>query len=450
MRTSTLGVASVLVALVQGCSSSSEAITESDADGGGGFGATAAGGATAKGDAATGGSSGATGGAPGTGGRLGSGGATASPDAAADADAAPPHIVGTCDSLGTPGAWQNITPAALHSENWCGPGPTCPTGSTQTYGAHGLAADPTTSGKLWLGTGGLGFWKTSDCGASWVKIDTGAHHEDIDGGRNWSIAVDPTNPQIVWTVSGYGASGIWKSTNGGVDFENMVTDTIRSRIPYGGFIEKITLGPQDPSHVVVSFHGGCVGTDGGEWPCLAVSKDAGASWSLVSSPYYPGEGDGQTMIDENIWYFGNGGGIWRTTNAGGSWSFLWNMGTSGSVFTASDGTFYVGQSNTMAHSVDGIAWTVLANSHGGGTINGNSKIVQVGARIYTSINQYGGTTPPTGLYYSFPLSDPTQWEPAFQPEPAIGGGAAVLIYDPDHKLIYSANMSSGLFRVVVP
>ncbi len=361
----------------------------------------------------------------------------------------PPHQVGACDKLGTAGVLENITPADLHFESWCQPSAMCPAGAIITYGAHGLAADPTVSGKLWLGTAAMGIWKTEDCGASWVKIDTGTHSMDIDSGRNWSFAIDPTNPQVVWTVSGYGASGIWKSLDGGVNFDNMVTADIESIIPAGGFVEKITLEPKNPSHVLVTFHDQCKKDDGTAFPCMVVSQDAGMTWTVVTSPAPASEGDGQTMLDANTWYFGNGGGLWRTTNAGSTWDQVFTQAASGSVYTASDGSFYVGQNNTMARSLDGISWATIQNSQGGGTVNGGQKMVDDGTRMYTSSGQYFGPEPTTGWYYSFPLSDPTQWEPIFMPQTIIAGGSNV-VYDADHRLFYSANLTGGLWRVVLP
>jgi hypothetical protein len=77
--------------------------------------------------------------------------------------APPSHMVGACDKLGDAGVLENITPAALHFENWCNPGSdACKApGAISTYGAHGLAADPNNAGSLYLGSHGLGFWKTT-------------------------------------------------------------------------------------------------------------------------------------------------------------------------------------------------------------------------------------------------------------------------------------------------
>ena len=145
-----------------------------------------------------------------------------------------------------------------------------------------MASDPNTAGTVYLGTDALGFWKTKDCGATWLKIDTGAHQQEIDSGRNWTIVIDPSNSQILYTTPGYGAEGLYKSVNGGVDWQQMFTADIVPSLPYGGFIETIAMDPTNTQHLVVSFHIDCKnGPGGGDWACFAETTDAGSSWKLI-------------------------------------------------------------------------------------------------------------------------------------------------------------------------
>jgi hypothetical protein len=388
-------------------------------------------------------------------GSSGAGGAGGAGDAGGDAamDGNVTHVVGACSSLPAPGTWENITPPQLDSSQWCVPGSMgCPNGPTSTYGAHYFAIDPNNSGTIYLGTSSLGLWKTTDCGATWTHVNVGANGALLDQGRNWTIAIDPTNSQVLYTCAGYGPSGVFKSVNGGVDWEQILTAEVQPSLIYGGFIEKITLDPTNHQHLLVSFHGVCKNAPvgGGDWGCLAESSDAGNSWTLTNSPQLPSEGDGQTMVDAKTWFFGNGGGgIWRTTNGGVSWSQVYSGEGGGSVFTAKDGTYYVVGGQAVLHSADGVNWTALPGSSGGGSVNGSTPIAGTGTTLFVSGGAYGGTEPAAGWYSSASEANPMTWTPVFNVVPMVFGGSN-LAYDPDHHLLYSSNLTSGFWRVVVP
>ncbi|HEY3667097.1 MAG TPA: hypothetical protein VGL19_13900, partial [Polyangiaceae bacterium] len=121
---------------------------------------------------------------------------------------------------------------------------------------------------------------------------------------------------------------------------------------------------------------------------------------------------------------------------------------SGHVFSGADGKLYAAGS-PMAQSSDGVHWSPLADSPSGSSVNGSNPIASDGKRLFTSGGQYGGGEPSVGWYASAPLSAPDSWTPIFEPAPMVFGGST-LIYDPDHHLLYSANLTGGLWRVVVP
>ena len=364
----------------------------------------------------------------------------------------PAHVVGACNQLGTPGKWENITAPDLHQERWCSRGATnCPANPISTYGAHALAVDPVHAGTVYLGTDTLGFWKTTDCGKSWVKINTGAGQAELDSGRNWTIVVDPMAPETLYTTPGYGMEGLWKSTNGGVDWKQMLTPAVLPHLQYGGFLEKINMDPTNHLHLTASMHILCQNnpSGGGDWPCLAETRDGGETWALINSGQGWSEGDGQTMLSDKVWLFGNGAGLWRTTNGGSSWDQVYSKGASGDVFTASDGTYYVGGSDGMLHSQDGISWAPIAGTMQGSTVNGQRIIASDGVHLYTSAGQYGGQEPTSGWYTTALVSAPNTWTPAFDAVTMDHGGST-LAYDPDHKILYSTNLTAGVWRVVLP
>jgi hypothetical protein len=187
MRRGEIGIAAIWVLMLTACGSSGSGAAQ---NGVAGSSASGAGGATSEGSAGTAGAAGTAG--------------------TAGAPAAPPHVVGACDQLGDVGTLQNITPAALDFAHWCSPGSAACSapGAISTYGAHGLAADPNNAGTVYLGTAGLGFWKTTDCGATWLKIDTGAHQAEIDSGRNWTLVYDSDHKLL---YSANLTAGLWRA-----------------------------------------------------------------------------------------------------------------------------------------------------------------------------------------------------------------------------------------------
>jgi collagen type VII alpha len=474
MRISVIAVLMVAGALTACGSSSSNSKGSSGATGSSG--STGSSGAT--------GSSGSTGssGATGSSGSTGSSGAAGSSGATSSNNSKPPlHTVGACDNLPAAGTWEDITPAALNSQNWCTPDfgsdpKSCGqpeyvnpnTGTTATYGAHTVALDPNTAGTAYLGTSSLGIWKTLDCGSTWVKIDTGAGGSDLDTGRQWTFVVDPIDSQVLYTTPGYGLEGFYKSTDGGVNFTQMFPAALAASLIYGGFIEKISIDPADHLHLTVTFHGDCRNAPSGGhactdgqggancWACIAETVDGAMSWKpLTNSAQGWSEGDGQTILSGSTWlygdYGGNGttGGIWRTTDAGATWTQVYTGSASGAALTAKDGTYYVAGAGGLLHSTDGITWTPVPGSPGGNTVNGALFIADSGTHLYASGGQYSGDEPATGWYESAPDSDPTTWTPAFNYTAMVQGGST-LAYDPDHHLLYSSNLTTGLWRVVVP
>lgn len=411
------------------------------ATGGGSTGGASTGG-EATGGASTGGAS--TGGT-GTGGAAGVGGA----------GGAPVHVVGSCSALAGVHVWEKVTPADLHSENWCVPGGACSAGQLGTYGTIAFALDPNHSGTVYLGTSSLGIWKTSDCGGSWVHVNTGAGAAAIEAGRNWSILIDPLDSNTLYTVTGYAGPGFYKSTNAGVDWQQMFPASLLATFPGQG-IEKLSMDPTNHLHITASFHNPCTNSPngGGNWACIAETKDGGATFTLTNSAETWTEGDGQTMVNATTWFFSNGGGsIWRTTNAGQTWNFVYNgfpqgqYNSSGCIYTAADGSYYTGGGRGMLHSTNGTDWSVVPNGPQAGGPNGGCSIVDDGTSLYVSMGLFAYSPPATNWFWTSTDKNPTTW--TTMNNPAVVTGAGWLGYDPDHHLLYSSNSTGGFYRVVV-
>jgi hypothetical protein len=406
---------------------------------------------------AAGGSTGASsGGAAGTaGGGGGAGTAGGGVGGSVTKDGGTEHHVGACDALPAVGTWENVTPAQLDSKNWCVPGGACAAGAKGTYGTNAFVLDPNNSGTVYLGTSSLGVWKTTDCGGSWVHINTGTNAKEVDAGRNWSMVIDPTNSQTVYTVAGYAGSGFYKTTNGGKDWQQMFPADLLATFPAQG-IEKLAMDPTNSLHLTASFHNPCTKspTGGGDWACIAETKDGGTSFTLTNSAENWSEGDGQTMVGDETWFFSSGGGqIFRTTDAGAKWDVVYNgfatgnYNSSGCIYTAADGTFFTGGGRGMVHSTNGTAWQILPNAPQMGGPNGGCSIVGDGTNLYVSMGLFAYSPPNKDWFWSSSESNPKTW--VQMNNPAVVTGAGWLDYDRDHHLLYSSNSTGGFYRVVL-
>jgi hypothetical protein len=421
--------------------------------------------------------------------------------------------VATCS--GAAGTWQNVTPPDLHMSNWCSVDfSTCnvgmnPSGKVGTYGTTDFLIDPTSSGTVYLGTSQLGVWKTTDCGANWVHVNTGNSGTDVngggtvagsllDGGRQWTMLIDPTNSQVLYATAGYGAGGIFRSTDGGVNWSQILPSSIMNRTQYPGFVERITMDPTNHLHLLASFHTICTGTalpgapiaDNGSdvsvvsttsstatgsgtsyqgWGCLAETTDGGTTWSLTTSgyPWVNSDGPGQTMVNATTWFYGTNGtqGLWRTTTGGvavngaPAWTkvtlYTNAAGAAqpldsaiGSVYVAQDGSLYSGGNYAIVHSTDGIDWTQLSGQYAPalGSQNGSSPIVDTGTTVYitgsgsnwsapvSAVHGYKGTAPTSGLFTK--MTSPTQ-----------AAGGLWIKYDPVNHMLYTSNNLTGFWRL---
>jgi len=350
----------------------------------------------------------------------------------------PPRTVLPCDSLGPGGAWEQITPPEVSLD------PSFKTPAGENYGAHSFVINPRNTANVYLGTSAQGIYKTADCGATWKKVNTGLNGDVMDGGRQWTFVIDPGDPDVMYTNTGYGTGGSYKSTNGGVDWEPFVDPAYAKALQFGGFVQYIRMDPTNPKHLLVTPHFECeIGQGPGGLPstkgCILETKDAGATWRILEGAPPAGEGASQWMIDADTWlwsaYFD---GMWRTANGGATWDPVIDKGTYSTAngVRVPGGTFYSGGVFTTLQSDDGVSWSSLPGSPG------TEFLATDGARMFAARGAYYGVAQ---------VSSPSTWTqlptPAFsKPDNVLTWG---LQYDPDHHILYSLNATNGFWRLVL-
>lgn len=334
----------------------------------------------------------------------------------------PDPVVGECDNLADVGVWEDITP----------PG---------AIGALNVITDSVTSGTIFLGTGvGSGIFRSDDCGSGWSEVSTGRFSDVIASGYNWLLIQSKLDPAVLYTLALYGSNlTLLKSVNGGVDWDSVM--------PPGGVISAATpasavqwaaMGPDDPNHLIATFHENCTGEFAPM--CMAETKDGGANWRLLKGPL-GGWAEAASIIalgPSSYVYTTLFDGLYSTADAGETWTELPGNGAGSQSYVGEDGTLYLSGSGGVRMSEDHVNWSLIEGSPSSDALVGD------GERLYA-----GPRYPPAG-YEMFVSEDNGKGPWTAMPVPSNFGGAVFMAFDKDHNILYSANGHEGrLWRVRV-
>ena len=138
-----------------------------------------------------------------------------------------------------------------------------------------IAVHPERRSTWYLAVGSGGVWKTENAGTTWRPI--------FDGQKSYStgaVALDPSNPEVVWVGTGENVSGrhvgwgdgVYRSRDGGASWERM-------GLAGSQHIGRILVDPRD-SRVVLVAAEGPLWNGGGERGAYR-TEDGGATWDLV-------------------------------------------------------------------------------------------------------------------------------------------------------------------------
>ena len=166
---------------------------------------------------------------------------------------------------------------------------------------------------LQSGGPGSGLWKTTDGGDTWSEV-AGNGFPAGEKGRI-GLAIAPSSPRTMYALveargdgeeEGFGANGLYRSTDGGDSWEKM--NGVNSR-PF--YYSQVRVDPRDPQRVYFSSSPVLFSDDGGRTygsTTNAVHVDHHAMWIDPNDP-------------ERI-IVGNDGGVAISFDRGGNWSYL--------------------------------------------------------------------------------------------------------------------------------
>ncbi|HEY5881231.1 MAG TPA: hypothetical protein VIU11_20125 [Nakamurella sp.] len=216
---------------------------------------------------------------------------------------------------------QLAMPAAARSAQWSAAGPANIGGRTTSVVCH-----PANPERVWVGAAGGGIWSSPDAGKSWRSLWHAQPTLNIG-----ALAIDPRNPDVIYAGTGeanlsadsHPGVGVFRSMDAGATWV-LLAGSAGGRLPRR--IGTLAVDPFDSTRL---FAGG-VSHAPGEPAGLYRSTDGGISWALV--PLVHGNGyrchDVQFRADRPGWLYatisalGSGNGIWRSADAGATWTHL--------------------------------------------------------------------------------------------------------------------------------
>jgi hypothetical protein len=326
-------------------------------------------------------------------------------------------------------------------------------------------ADPARPNDIYVQNQHDGTWKSTDCGYTFTKISTGRNGSKVDGGSQWYAAIDrnpardPATPPTLYTGLGAGQTQLWKSTDGGVDWDNVWDNNIFAAdgvtnisADVGSDIHEILIPDEKgPDHVLATLHSYWgKGNNNGVFETI----DGGKKWIVHTAQTFNFQphADILTYFDEKTWMVCHGmqypnAQFFRTTDAGMTWEargIYQNM--IGRAFIIRGSTIYAGtdfNGGTFKSTDSGTTWTKL-----GLAASKASWIVPTGKMLYAADGYIN--SPPHVWHAS--IDDDSKWTDDGNPSGMTSNGAnpPAVIFDGEHYVIIAAQQDGGLWRFVEP
>jgi hypothetical protein len=201
--------------------------------------------------------------------------------------------------------------------------------------------------------------------------------------------------------------------------------------------QEVALDPTDHQHLVVTFHVNCKAP---YLPlCMGESKDGGATWRVFNGPAAItgwGEDAGPIAVNATtMFYAAPFDGLFYTADSGGTWQKVAPQGYQ-HIYHSGTGWSYTGSAQIgIQRSQNLTTWTTIPGS----LTTVSRALLGDGQRLFASARSYVE-------YQTSPESDGLTWKKITAPP--VSDGAKTFGYDSAHHILYSANMASGLWRMV--
>jgi len=241
--------------------------------------------------------------------------------------------------LALPGAAQNFNPSLLGALKWRMIGPFR---GGRVLAVTGIPGQPDV---YYIGAVAGGIWKTTNGGITWQPIFDGQHIASIG-----ALAIAPSNPKILYAGTGEAdmrsdisfGDGMYRSDDGGNSWRSIGLKDTRQ-------IARIIVDPTNADLVLVAVLGHGYGPN--DQRGVFRSADGGRSWQkILYRDAYTGaadlamDPDNPRVIYAALWNVhrppwsvyapitGPGGGIFRSTDGGLTWTELSGHGLPDGVF----------------------------------------------------------------------------------------------------------------------
>jgi hypothetical protein len=359
------------------------------------------------------------------------------------------------------GTWTEVTPSGFNRN------PNYPRNG-DNYGFNPVLVDPARASDFYAFTNYQGVWKSTDFGVTWTMVSTGTNSDAIRGGRNWGAAIDtnrsrnPSTPPTLYTQAGYstvGKMGIWRSTDGGVNWSQIWntiyaadgTTNITSQVWTD--LQGIAVDPNNNQHLLTVNHGNTTGRAYDYH--IFESTNGGQTWIDRGNPA------GGTMVSLNFltsttWIataegWGSGSrGTFVTNNSGASWTNVGQMGKAhGNLqmhHMTANGTVYLAAMEGVFRATSPyLSWTRVDSS-------AQQSVIGTANYLYASFGWASQGTLAPNLRRAAIAND-SSWSTTYTTTPsAMSNGAmgAAVSFNPaiGKYVIVTGNWLGGLWRYV--
>jgi photosystem II stability/assembly factor-like uncharacterized protein len=198
-----------------------------------------------------------------------------------------------------------------------------------------IAVHPDSPETIYLGAASGGVWKSTDDGANWEFSFDGVYFISIG-----DIAIDPNNENVIYAGTGesnassfsFRGNGIYRSNDAGLTWEHKGLDL-------SAYIGRILVDYNDSDRLFVAACGNLFTPDaergiyrsengGDNWEKILFVNDSTSGIDIIQHPQNP------DILYAAMWErmrgltyrhsFGEGSGVWKTTNGGDTWEELTN------------------------------------------------------------------------------------------------------------------------------